>query len=909
MPIEQVLSLKERRSYGRTDQFCLPNRKRKPMTESTNSIPATIYLQDYTTPAYLVESLELRFVLEPAATRVISQVKFLRNSDRHQAPPLWLDGEQLKLHSLKLDSVALAPEDYRLCAEGLEIFRVPRSFTLEVETEIDPAHNTALEGLYLSSGNFCTQCEAQGFRKITYYPDRPDVMTCFRVRIEAARHDYPVLLSNGNLVAQGLLEGGRHFVQWEDPFPKPSYLFALVAGDLACLEDRFTTRSGREILLQIFVEHRNRELCDHAMLSLKKAMRWDEEVYGLEYDLDRYMILAVDDFNMGAMENKGLNIFNSKYVLARPEIATDNDFLGIESVIAHEYFHNYTGNRVTCRDWFQLSLKEGLTVFRDQEFSADLNSAAVKRIDDVRILRQSQFPEDAGPMAHPVRPAAYVEINNFYTVTVYNKGAELIRMQQALLGKELFNRGVRHYLQKHDGQAVTTDDFVSALEEASGRDLCQFRRWYAQAGTPRITLEARYAAERREFSLLCRQYCPPTPDQSTKEPFQIPLAIGLIGADGADLPLHLSGAAESGATTLVLDLNRAEQEFVFCGVGEKPVLSPLRGFSAPVILEYPQPDGELAFRMAHDSDPFNRWEAAQQLAQRELLSALDAEGAQVLSDLFVRGWIEALADRQADGSLLTQLLILPSEVYLGEQMSAIDPGRVHRVRLKARRQLAAAGRELLLARYREGRQGQGYALDPQQVGARSLKNLCLALLMLDESPEALELCLQQYEFAGNMTDRLAALTCLASSCLAQREVILEDFYGRWQHQPLVVDKWFTLQASAERATVCADVSALLQHPAFTLENPNRVRSLVGAFSAGNPAGFHQIDGAGYQLLTEQILQLNQRNPQVAARMALPLSRWKRFEPLRRDLMRAQLERLQQQELSPDLFEVVSKSLK
>jgi len=879
------------------------------MTSIQLQSPESIYLKDYKTPAYLIDTVDLMFQLSASATRVCSQIRFCRNSDRTSGEPLWLDGEQLKLLSLKLDGVQLDSSAYEISPEGLTINAVPESFLLEVETEIDPAGNTALEGLYQSSGNFCTQCEAQGFRKITYYPDRPDVMAKFRVRIEADRTDCPVLLSNGNLLESGALEAGRHFAQWEDPFCKPSYLFALVAGDLACLEDHFITRSGRDILLQIYVEHRNRELCDHAMLSLQRSMQWDEEVYGLEYDLDRYMIVAVDDFNMGAMENKGLNVFNSKYVLARPEIATDNDFLGVEAVIGHEYFHNYTGNRVTCRDWFQLSLKEGLTVFRDQEFSADLNSAAVKRIDDVRILRQSQFPEDAGPMAHPVRPASYVEINNFYTVTVYNKGAELIRMQQSLLGKQAFNMGVRHYLRKHDGQAVTTDDFVAALEESSGRDLSLFRRWYAQAGTPRVKLETSYDAIRQEYRLFCYQSCPATPDQDVKEPFQIPLAVGLLDDDGADLPLYLYGSKGEGVTTLVLDLQQAEQEFVFEKVPSAPILSPLRGFSAPVILEYAQPDAELAFRMAHDSDPFNRWEAAQQLAQRELLTALDPPGAKVLSDLFVESWKLALSDQQADPGLLTQLLTLPSEGYLGEQMDAIDPGRIHLVRQMARRQLATASREELIARLRSGRKTQDYGLDPQQVGSRSLGNFCLSLLMSLEDAEVVELCLQQYEFAANMTDRLAALTCLASSANPQRQTILDDFYLRWQKQPQVVDKWFMLQATADRQSICQDVVDLLEHPAFTLENPNRVRSLVSAFAAGNPAGFHQADGAGYRFLTEQILLLNQRNPQMAARMALPLSRWKRFEGKRSGLMREQLERLQQQELSRDLFEIVSKSLK
>ena len=867
-----------------------------------------IQLADYQTPAYLVEKVDLLVQLHAEETRVISTVGYRRNPDRDKPEPLILAGEEQILLAVKLNGRLLSEQDYVLDAEGFSLAQVPDTFELEIESEINPAGNTALEGLYLSQGIYCTQCEPQGFRRITFYPDRPDVMAPFQVRIEADRVECPVLLSNGNLIEQGALAEGRHYAVWRDPFAKPSYLFALVAGQLVGLEDSFTTRSGREILLQIYVEARNRELCDHAMLSLKKAMKWDEEVYGLEYDLDRYMIVAVDDFNMGAMENKGLNVFNSKYVLARPELATDQDFLAIEGVIGHEYFHNYTGNRVTCRDWFQLSLKEGLTVFRDQEFSADLHSAAVKRIDDVRVLRQHQFPEDAGPMAHPVRPASYVEINNFYTTTVYNKGAELIRMQQTLLGPDLFNQAVRHYLRKHDGQAVTTDDFVAALEETSGRDLTQFRRWYAQAGTPRIQLETTYDAATQKFYLTCRQSCAPTPGQPQKDPFLIPLKVGLLGPDGQDLPLMLAGESQPAGTSRVLELTAAVQEFIFEQIVQPPVLSPLRGFSAPVILDYPQPDNELAQRMAGDSDPFNRWEAAQQLATRQLLAALDTPDQPPLSRQFVASWCAALADGDADQSLLAQLLTLPTEAYLGDQLDEMDPGLLHRVRMAARLQLAGAARKQLLARYQESRQVQAYGVDPVQVGRRSLKNFCLGLLMHAELPEALELCLQQYEFATNMTDRLAALTCLASSQAPQREALLEDFYQRWQNQMLVVDKWFTLQATAEREDSLHQVQLLTKHPAFTRENPNRARSLIGAFASGNPAGFHRADGGGYRFLTEQVALLDARNPQLAARMALPLSHWKKLEPQRRQQMRAELEGLQQRKLSRDLYEVVSKSL-
>jgi aminopeptidase N len=872
--------------------------------------PETIHLKDYKAPAYLVEQVDLTFQLEPSATIVRSQLQLYRNPDRNAvAEPLWLDGCGIQLLAVQLDGRTLTAADYLLTEEGLSIAGVPEKFSLQIETQLDPAGNSSLEGLYQSSGNFCTQCEAHGFRKITYYPDRPDVMARFSVRIEADRQ-YPVLLSNGNLIASGELPEGRHFAQWQDPFSKPSYLFALVAGELVCLEEHYTTTSGREVLLQIYVEERNRHYCDHAMLSLKRSMQWDEEVFGLEYDLDRYMIVAVDDFNMGAMENKGLNVFNSKYVLAHPETATDSDYLGVEGVIGHEYFHNWTGNRVTCRDWFQLSLKEGLTVFRDQQFSAAMNSAAVKRIDDVRILRQHQFPEDGGPMAHPVRPAAYVEINNFYTVTVYNKGAELIRMLQTLLGEERFVAGVQLYLQRHDGQAVTCDDFVKALEDAGQIDLHRFKRWYSQAGTPQVQIRSDYDADKQTLTLNIRQDCPPTPQQAEKEPFHIPLAIGLLAADGNDLPLQLAGETAAGEGTRVLELIEAQQSFTFVGVPQLPVLSPLRGFSAPVRLTCDFSDDDLAFRMAYDSDSFNRWEAGQSLALKELLRMLGdyRQGRpSALTPKYVTSWRQALNDRSADLSLLAQLLTLPSEQYLADQLSEVDPQAIRAVRDRARRQLGSECQGLLLERYEESAATAGYSLDPVSVGRRSLRNLCLALLMeLHEQPIT-DLCLQQYRQADNMTDRLGAFAAILDSSADERQSIIDDFFTQWQQHPLVIDKWFSLQALSHRPEVFEDVEQLLQHQAFTLSNPNRVRSLLGAFSQ-NLAGFHRADGAGYRLLVEQILQLDQRNPQVAARLAGPLSRWQQFEPQRRALLKGQLDRLQQAELSRDLFEIVNKSL-
>ena len=874
--------------------------------------PATKFLQDYRTPAYLVEGVELDVLLDPTATEVRSRVQFMLNPDRcGVVEPLFLDGENLQLLSIKLNDHPLSTGDYHCDDVSLTVPAPPARFVLEIVTRIDPLNNTALEGLYQSNGIFCTQCEAEGFRKITYYPDRPDVLAPFRVRLEGKQRDCPVLLSNGNLIEQGLLDKGRHFACWEDPFPKPSYLFALVAGNLVCLEDHYTTSSGRRVLLQIYVEERNRHDCDFAMASLKKAMKWEEEVYGLEYDLDRYMIVAVDDFNMGAMENKGLNVFNSKYVLARPETATDNDYLGIEAVIAHEYFHNWTGNRVTCRDWFQLSLKEGLTVLRDQQFSADMQSAAVKRIDDVALLRQFQFPEDAGPMAHPVRPESYVEINNFYTTTIYNKGAEVLRMLEVLLGRDIFVQGVRLYLQRHDGQAATCEDFVAALEEAGNIDLRVFRRWYTQAGTPELHITSHYDRNKRTFSLECEQHCPPTPGQPHKEPFHLPLTIGLLGRDGRDLPLQLASEQVPGAPSRVVELKEARERFVFVGIEEQPILSALRGFSAPVRLKVNDRPDDLAFRMAYDSDPFNRWEAGQQLAVAELLE-LYRQGQQGkpfsgLSNTYVDAWGVALADGQADQSLLARMLQLPSEQYLADQLDEFDPQLIRDVREQALQQLLLCHRDSLLERYDSYPVDEEYSLDPIAVGRRRLAHGCLVLLLRAADEEMVERCLKQYQTANNMTDRLAAFAALVDTDHPVAEQVREDFHRQWQHHPLLLDKWFSTLALARDEKTFFVVERLLLHPDFTLNNPNRVRSLLGAF-AQNLAVFHRPDGGGYRLLTEQIRRLDQRNPQVAARMATPLTRWKRLEPKRRALLREELAALQQEKLSRDLYEIVNKSL-
>jgi aminopeptidase N len=874
--------------------------------------PQAIYLRDYSPPAYLVETVDLHFDLGDDLTLVRSRLALRRNPDHCRGEnTLVLQGRSLALRGLRLDGRPLTARDYRLDDETLTLAGVPEAFVLEVETAIRPRENTSLEGLYQSSGNFCTQCEPQGFRKITYYPDRSDVMARFTTTLVADRR-FPVLLANGNLVETGNLPGGRHFARWEDPFKKPSYLFALVAGDLVKIEDRFHTRSGREVTLQIYVEARNADRCAHAMSSLQKAMAWDEETYGLEYDLDIYMIVAVDDFNFGAMENKGLNIFNSKYVLARPDTATDADYQGIEGVIGHEYFHNWTGNRVTCRDWFQLSLKEGLTVFRDQEFSADMTSRSVKRIEEVRLLRNTQFPEDAGPMAHPVRPASYVEINNFYTATVYNKGAEVIRMYHTLLGDAAFRSGLALYLRRHDGQAVTTDDFLAAMAEAGEIDLEQFRLWYSQAGTPELAVECVYDEERRTLTLTVRQSCPPTPGQAEKAPFHIPLALGLVDRSGRDLPLQLEGEAIPEAGTRILSLHRAEETFCFINLPEAPVPSLLRNFSAPVRLKTDLDDNDLAFLMARDNDPFNRWEAGQQLSTRLLLRQVEAFGRDetlVLDPLLPGAFRELLGDPGADRALIALALTLPSETFLAEQVQVIDPSAIHEVREFFRRQLATDLRQDLLAAYTDHQEDGPYGPDPVAVGRRALKNLALSYLMTLDDPALRSLCLGQFKRADNMTDVIAALGALAGSATEEGAAALEDFYRRWQNDPLVLDKWLSLQATSKRTDTLAEVRRLLGHPAYNGKNPNKVRALVGAFCQGNPARFHDRSGAGYAFCADQVLALDPVNPQVAARLAGAFSNWRRFDPKRQALMKEELERIAAVAgISRDVYEIVLKSL-
>ncbi len=876
------------------------------------SSPRTIYRKDYRPPEFLIDHVELRFELGEESTRVQSKLALRRNGSR--AGPLRLDGSELELVSLALDGEPLARHRYRHESDTLTITGVPDKFELEVVTRIRPQENTALEGLYKSGGNFCTQCEAEGFRKITFFLDRPDVMSRYETTIVADAARYPVLLSNGNPVDGGSLSDGRHWVRWEDPFPKPCYLFALVAGDLACVEDSYRTRSGRRVVLRVYVESANLDKCEHALQSLKKAMAWDEQVFGLEYDLEIYMIVAVSDFNMGAMENKGLNVFNTKYVLARSDTATDADYRGIEGVIAHEYFHNWTGNRVTCRDWFQLSLKEGLTVFRDQEFSADMGSRAVQRIEDVRMLRAVQFLEDAGPMAHSVRPDAYMEINNFYTATVYNKGAEVVRMMHNLLGREGFRRGMDLYFERHDGQAVTCDDFVVSMEHANGADLEQFRRWYAQSGTPVLAVLADWNASERTYTLTVSQSCPPTPGQQEKKPFHIPLAVGLIGPEGKDYPLWLRGEVDAGgASTRVLEVRNAVETFQFVGLPARPVPSLLRGFSAPVKVEYEARDDELAFQLAHDSDDFNRWEAGQKLACRVILRLVaDRRRGQplVLDSQLTEAMRRVLVDRSGDTELRAQALSLPSEAYIGELMGEIDVDGIHAAREFVRHGVATALRQDLLSTYDDLSAAGSYSIDSVAVGRRALRNVSLAYLSAGEDSESLQLCSRQYRDADNMTDTIAALALLADRDGPEVDAALDDFYRRWQEDALVLDKWFSVQAVSSRPDVLDRVRALMEHEAFSIRNPNKVRALIGAFCAGNTVRFHDRSGRGYEFLSEQVVRLDALNPQTAARLLQPLARWKRYDPDRQTQMRSALERiLGAPGLSPDVFEVASKCLK
>ncbi len=880
--------------------------------------PQAVLREDYCPPDYWIDSADLSFDLGEEETQVRARLEIFRREDLiGDSPPLILVGEELECLEVRLDGEVLPAHRYRVADDELRIDSPPERFQLETRVRIKPHENTALSGLYRTSGNFCTQCEAMGFRRITYFLDRPDVMARFSTTITADKASCPVMLSNGNRVEAEDLGGGRHRVRWEDPFPKPSYLFALVAGDLRAHRGSFKTSGGREVALEIWVEPQNIDKCEHALASLQRAMAWDERVFGLEYDLDIYMIVAVNDFNMGAMENKGLNVFNSKYVLALPSTATDADYEGIERVIGHEYFHNWTGNRVTCRDWFQLTLKEGLTVFRDQQFGADMSSAAVTRIEDVKILRAAQFAEDSGPMSHPIRPDSYISMDNFYTSTVYNKGAEVIRMYHTLLGAEGFRRGMDLYFERHDGAAVTCDDFRDAMATAGERDLSQFGRWYSQAGTPLVEAEGSFDSEAGCYSLTLKQSFP-EPDQSAtreipRQALHIPVAMGLLNSSGEDLTVRLEGESAPGETqTRVLELTQSQQTFIFTGLSQAPIPSLLRGFSAPVRFKMERSREELAFLMGRDSDSFSRWDAGQQLALDLLLdlAKTSARGeAMALDPLYAEAFGRILADPSLDGSLKALALTLPSEKVLGQEMEVVDPDALFAAREFMRKALAQTHCDALREIYSRGVERAIDENEQDAIHQRRLKNCALAYWMTLGGEDALEAAATQLERAENMTDTEAALVVLADTVSEARDRGLTDCYDRWSEDPLLLDKWFAIQAGSRRPDTFERVLELADHPAFSLKNPNRMRSLVGTFCSANPVHFNRADGAGYRFLADMVIQLDSMNPQAAARMVSIFNPWRRFDSGRKALLKQEIERVGGQHgLSKDVFEIVTRAL-
>lgn len=864
----------------------------------TENAPSAKYLKDYKKPDFKVEHVSLVFDIRDGKTTVKATTEFLRTNPA--AKTLVLDGEKMSLASVSLNGEKLSSNRFNQTDTSLSISDVGDAFTLEIVTDIEPEKNTALEGLYASSGNYCTQCEPEGFRKITYYLDRSDVMTTYTTRIEADKEKCPILLSNGNCIEKGDLNNGRHFAVWDDPFPKPSYLFALVAGNLAHLHDTFTTMSGRKVDLYIYVNPDNEDKCSHAMTALKNSMKWDEEKYGREYDLDVFHIVAVNDFNFGAMENKSLNIFNSKLVLAKPETATDGDYLAIEGVVAHEYFHNWTGNRITCRDWFQLSLKEGLTVFRDQCFSADMNgSDAVQRIDDVEALRSAQFAEDAGPMAHPIRPDNYIEINNFYTATVYEKGAEVIRMMHTLLGADGYRKGTDLYFQRHDGQAVTCDDFVQCMQDASGVDLTQFKLWYNQAGTPELRVKSSYDAAKKIFTLTFTQTIPDTPGQTGKKPMHMPVSVGLLDTKGRDILPE---------KTRILHLKEKEQSFIFENITEKPTPSILRNFSAPVKLYSDLTDSDLVFLMAHDSDGFNRWDAGQTYLQRLILKNSAAKSSDIPQSL-LDTFGALIHDSKTDKALVAKALALPSDTYLSQLMDVVDVDGLHAAKKAIAEKIGKSYMADLEKLYHDNNETAAYQPSPAQVGRRRLKSTALRYIQSGNEAKAVALAFAQYNAATNMTDKVSALSVLTDSATPERQKAFEHFYKDWKSEPLVLDKWFSLQAIADRNDAVESVSQLTAHADFTYKNPNRLRSLMGAFSFNNMKWFHRADGAGYKLLADTVIKVNGINPSTAARLLTPMRQWKRFDVTRKNLMEAELKRiLSEKDISNDVYEIVSKSL-
>ena len=872
-----------------------------------NAQPTAIHLKDYKVPPFLIDKTELTFELDPYATTVTARLSMRRNPDSNESnTPLVLNGgEDLKLIAVAIDDYQLPAAEYRIKGNDLVITATPNNFLLTVETLIDPQNNTRLEGLYRSSSMFCTQCEAEGFRHITYYLDRPDVMSIFTTIIIGDEQEYPVMLSNGNQADKGKTEEGKTFVVWEDPFLKPAYLFALVAGDLEKIEDTFVTMTGKNVQLEIFTESHNIDKVDYAMDALKRSMKWDEDVYGREYDLDIFMIVAVDDFNMGAMENKGLNVFNSSCLLASPETTTDDGFLRVEAVVAHEYFHNWSGNRVTCRDWFQLSLKEGFTVFRDQAFSSDMNSPTVKRVEDVSFLRTAQFAEDAGPMAHPVRPASFIEISNFYTLTVYEKGAEIVRMIHTLLGSGNFRKGSDLYFERHDGQAVTCDDFIGAMQDASGVDLKQFSRWYSQAGTPKLTVTSEYNEKDKTYHLHIQQITPATPGQPTKLALHIPIKIGLIAEDGTELQTQYQDVS---AKEHVLHLTEIEQSFEFQGVSQNAVPSILRGFSAPVKLDYAYMSENLLLLMSADTDGFNRWSAAQQLAVNELSylieQATTGETLSISSEL-VKGLALVLKDKTLDSAMVALMLTLPSAAYLSELADEIDPQAIDQARQYLKTTIATELKESLIRCYQEHSNQEAYEATPEKMAKRHLKNAALSYLAVLSECE--NLVSDQFFAADNMTDEFSALSVAVHNNHQQADNMLSHFYDKWSHESLVVNKWLMLSAGQEHKEGLTRIKTLMEHDSFDIKNPNKVRAVLAGFGQ-NIEIFHKEDGSGYAFLADLIITLDQRNPQIASRLCTPLTRWKKMKPNLATLMEAELQRIIDQNLSKDVYEVVAKCL-
>ncbi|MBT3204394.1 MAG: aminopeptidase N [Gammaproteobacteria bacterium] len=860
------------------------------------------YLNEYKTPEFSIQRTDLDFLLNEGVTTVRSHLTIRRQTEDGQAP-LILDGVGLKVVDLQIDNDFLDDSDFSYDGELLTIHAVPHEFEFRATVEINPAANTSLEGLYQSNGNYCSQCEAEGFRHITFYLDRPDVMSVFTTTVRADKKAYPVLLSNGNKLGSGE-DGERHWVKWGDPFPKPSYLFALVAGDLACVAGTFTTMSGRHVDLEFYTEDHNKEKCGHALKSLQKAMKWDEDVFGLEYDLDLYMVVAVDDFNMGAMENKGLNVFNTQYVLANQKTATDTNFLGIEGVIGHEYFHNWTGNRVTCRDWFQLSLKEGLTVFRDQEFSSDMMSRAIQRINDVRLLRSHQFAEDAGPMAHPIRPKSYLEINNFYTSTVYEKGAEVVRMYHTLLGKAGFRSGMDLYFKRFDGQAVTTDDFRQAMSDASGVDLTQFQRWYEQSGTPLVTVSRIYDAEKQTLKLWVKQDAGKTKGEDNL-PFHIPMKLSMFDQSGSPLALN-----EAGELELVLNILEVDQTFEFQSIPELPLISCFREFSSPVNLRTDLTQQELAKLMTCETDSFNQWEAGQQFATQVMINMINAETVEQTEELngLINAFAGLLDNAHIDKPLLAEMLNLPGEKYLAEMCSPIDVHKIHQVRLFIKKQIATQLEQQLSALYEFCQSTASYQLTPEDIGKRSLKSTCLVYLTLLQTSQYFDLAESQFNSADNMTDQMSSLAAVMHDTNDTKTRMFEAFYEQWSDTPLVVDKWFALQAASQTENALEEIIKLEKHSAFNIKNPNRARSILGPVQS-NVKAFHHVSGKGYEFFADKIIQLDSLNPQVASRMVNAFLNWKRLTPELGEKMKQQVLRIQAKEnLSNDVAEKLASCL-